>query len=194
MADKWYFAHDGMTYGPYSAGQLQEQAAAGRVRPQDTVWKEGLDKRAPASKVQHLFAAAPVAPPALVAPAGPATPVADFGDYPDDPGLVPLEDGPVPPPASVAPATPPKAGGAKGEAGAPRRPTPEPRKKRVLSTKGAVLSSQDGVMMKFRKQCVKCNHLDNSMTTMPIPNGGARMNFYCTKCKKSRQVEIQGVG
>jgi hypothetical protein len=209
MADKWYFAHGGTTYGPYSAGQLQEQAAAGKVQPLDTVWKEGLEKRALASKVRSLFAAAPFAPsaaaaeptvalPALVAPAESAPPIAKVGDIADDAGSLPLQERSAPSPSPDAPAAPTKAEEAKREALAraadPRRQAPEPRQKRVLSTKGAILSSQDGAMMKFRKQCVQCNYSDTSMTTMPIPIGGARLNFYCPKCKKSRQVEIQGVG
>jgi transcription elongation factor Elf1 len=48
--------------------------------------------------------------------------------------------------------------------------------------------------MKFRKQCPRCGYLDTSMTTMPIPNGCARPSFDCPKCKKSQQVEVQGVG
>jgi hypothetical protein len=209
MADKWFFAHDGALYGPFSAGQLQDQAAAGLVLPLDTVWKEGLDRRVLASKVRRLFADAPVATfpaaeeltaasPALLAPEEPATPVSRHGANDYDPEPAPLEKSSSPSPSSLAPTPQLKAEGAKAEtpasAAGPRPPAPEKRQRRVLSAKGALLSSQDGVMVKFRKQCLTCKYLDNSMTNMPIPNGAARLNFYCPKCRKSRQIEIQGVG
>ena len=47
MAEKWYFAREGMRFGPFSALQLQEQAAGEQLRPQDTVWKEGMKKGVP---------------------------------------------------------------------------------------------------------------------------------------------------
>src|SRR5947209_16652500 len=59
MADQWYYEQDGESHGPFSASQLQERAADGRIQRQDTVWKEGLDKRVPAVRVQYLFAVAP---------------------------------------------------------------------------------------------------------------------------------------
>jgi hypothetical protein len=67
MANRWYFARDGKTSGPFSGAQLQELAAAGEIRPQDIVWRDGTDKRVPAARVQKLFAA----PPAQGAAAGP---------------------------------------------------------------------------------------------------------------------------
>ena len=69
MANRWYFARDGRTSGPFSAAQLQELAAAGEIRPQDLVWRDGTDKRVPAARVQKLFAAPPV-PGAAAGPAG----------------------------------------------------------------------------------------------------------------------------
>jgi hypothetical protein len=184
MADKWYFAQDGVTHGPYSAGQLKEEAAQGRLLPQDTVWKEGLDKRVLASRVQHLFAA-PISPPVpapapqpepVPPPAVEAAPPAGAA-IPDDSGLVPLVNAPAPP--------------AKAEAPSRRHEAP---KKRVLHIKGGILSSQDGTTVKFRKQCPKCGYLDTSITTMLIPNGCARPNFFCPRCKRGQQVEVQGVG
>jgi hypothetical protein len=38
MANKWYFARDGKTFGPYSAGQFRAFAATGQLRPRDAVW------------------------------------------------------------------------------------------------------------------------------------------------------------
>jgi hypothetical protein len=54
--------------------------------------------------------------------------------------------------------------------------------------------SQDGTHVKFRKKCLRCGYPDTSLTTMPIRSGVTRVNFFCPKCKKSQQVEIQGTG
>jgi hypothetical protein len=64
----------------------------------------------------------------------------------------------------------------------------------VLGVKGGVLMSQDGAQVKYRKKCLRCGYADTSLTTMPIRSGVTRVNFFCPKCKKSQQVEIQGVG
>jgi hypothetical protein len=55
MADQWYFAWDGQKFGPYSAGQLKQLAALGRLQPNDMVWKNGIEKGVVADKVKHLF-------------------------------------------------------------------------------------------------------------------------------------------
>jgi hypothetical protein len=55
MADQWYFASDNEKFGPFSAAQLMEAAALGRLRPTDTVWKEGMEKGVLAAKVKNLF-------------------------------------------------------------------------------------------------------------------------------------------
>ena len=114
MANKWYFARDSKTYGPYSAGQLRGLAAAGHLRPRDAVWKEGMENRVEAARVKDLFTAAqlhapaagggratPAPSPRPAAPAVEATPPSGAvmeaapdpgpGDIPDDVGLVPLE-------------------------------------------------------------------------------------------------------
>ena len=67
------------------------------------------------------------------------------------------------------------------------------KKRRVLGVKGGVISSQDGEVVKYRKQCLKCKYADTSLTTMRIRSGTTRVNFFCPKCKKSQQCEIQGV-
>lgn len=58
MAVIWHFEQNGKSYGPFSAEQLKEMASTGQILLEDTVWKEGLDKRVPARKVQYLFEAA----------------------------------------------------------------------------------------------------------------------------------------
>jgi hypothetical protein len=74
-----------------------------------------------------------------------------------------------------------------------RPPQQEVRKRRVLGVKGGDLLSQDGTVVRFRKRCMKCGKEDNSVTTMQIPPGFVRVTFFCPKCKKSQQVEVQGV-
>ncbi len=38
--DGWYYKLDGQTFGPVAAGELKELLAAGRLQPQDPVWKQ----------------------------------------------------------------------------------------------------------------------------------------------------------
>ena len=213
MANRWYFTRDSKTYGPYSAGQFRGLAASGRLRPRDTVWKEGMEKRVLAAKVKDLFTAAQLRPPVALTPAADATPPprapaeappdARPEDIPDDMELVPLVDGPsaaaaVPPKAPAAPEgeTAPQLSGPTALAPAKTEQHPqqqEAQKRRVLSIKGGVLQSQDGATVRFRKKCLKCGQDDTSVTSMAIPPGFLRVNFFCHKCKKSQQVEVHGV-
>jgi GYF domain 2 len=57
MAEQWYFGWDNKRFGPFSAAQLKELAALGKLRPKDTVWKEGIEKGMLADKVKNLFPA-----------------------------------------------------------------------------------------------------------------------------------------
>ena len=188
MACNWYFARGDKSFGPFSAGQLKELAAGGQILPLDTVWKEGGAKRVLASKVEHLFAAAPPRPPgrggdaapAPAPPAGQMMPAVGPAPIPDEMELVP-EEGSAP--AGTAPA------GLSQLAG-----QPPAREKRVLGVKGGALVSQDGAVVKFRKACLRCGHADTSVTTMPIPNGVAQVNFFCPKCKKNQQTKVHGTG
>src|SRR5262249_7593338 len=59
MADHWYYAQGGDKLGPFSARQLKDLAAAGRILPTDTVWKEGIDKGVLAANVKNLLTLAP---------------------------------------------------------------------------------------------------------------------------------------
>ncbi len=59
VSDKWYFASDNKKTGPFSATQLKELAALGKIQPDDTVWKEGVEKGVPAAKVKSLFSHTP---------------------------------------------------------------------------------------------------------------------------------------
>src|SRR5689334_7954791 len=55
MADQWYFAWDNQKFGPFSAAQLKELAALGRLQPKDLVWKNDIERGVAADKVKHLF-------------------------------------------------------------------------------------------------------------------------------------------
>src|SRR5262245_58682167 len=55
MADMWYYAHGEDRKGPFSGQQLKDLASCGEILATDTVWKEGVARGAPASKVKHLF-------------------------------------------------------------------------------------------------------------------------------------------
>ena len=68
-----------------------------------------------------------------------------------------------------------------------------PRKGRALAVKGAVISSQDGEFVHFRKKCDKCGYEDTSRTSMRIRTGVSRESFFCPKCRKVREVQIQGI-
>src|SRR5438132_32286 len=57
MADQWFYDR---RFGPFSAAQLKELAARGRLEPTDMVWKEGMGKGVPAARVRHLFPEIPV--------------------------------------------------------------------------------------------------------------------------------------
>jgi len=74
------------------------------------------------------------------------------------------------------------------------RPPPEPvRKRRAVALKGAIILSQDGATVHFRKKCTQCGFEDRSRSTLPIGNGMTRVHFYCPECRKGRDVQIQGI-
>jgi hypothetical protein len=70
---EWYYAHDGQQAGPVSALELKQLADAGKLRPDDLVWQEGMKDWSPARKVKGLFEPKQVA--AAVAPSVAAPPV-----------------------------------------------------------------------------------------------------------------------
>jgi hypothetical protein len=211
MADQWYYGRDDQKHGPYSSRDLRELADSGKILPTDTIWKEGVERGVLAQKVKNLF------------PPSPATvPVADATSPAPPPGAplpsealtsaVPKE---MPPPAPEAQQTPVEPESdklpedAKGEAEspfvkeAPAPPTPplsqpkrpqQPAKKgRAVAGKGVIITSQDGTNVQFRKVCTVCGNEDNCRSTMPIRHGPIRIGFFCRKCKRQRQVEMQGI-
>jgi hypothetical protein len=175
MAENWYFAREGKRFGPFSAPQLKKLAATADLRPQDTVWKEGMKKGVLAAKVRHLFlkipaqalAARPIPVPSAVPSLAPG------GLISDDLELVPIEDGALAPVVKAAPTT---------------------TKRRVVAVSGGILVSQDGMVVNYRNKCHRCGRPEMYVTTMPIRTGITSMNFFCPKCRKTQQVEIRAVG
>jgi hypothetical protein len=179
MTDLYYYTHKGMQFGPFSAVVMREQAAVGGILLTDFVWREGTERRVLAAKVQHLFAGPPADPPCESASSG-----SDARPGTDEPAVVVDEPAAA---AAVLPPTVPVPNSAR------RVPAPMPvRKKRVVSIKGAILVSQDGSDVKFRKKCSVCNHEDSCRSSLKIPKGASRSTFFCPQCRKMRAVEIVG--
>lgn len=77
MAREWHYAIDGERAGPVEPAELRALAAAGRLGPDDLVWKPGLAEWVAARSVRGLFAPGPPPLPvaAAAAPRGGETPV-----------------------------------------------------------------------------------------------------------------------
>ena len=52
---EWYYARDNKQVGPVSAVDLKQLAAAGQLRPDDLVWREGMTEWSAARNVRGLF-------------------------------------------------------------------------------------------------------------------------------------------
>ena len=55
MATEWFYFKGEQRIGPVSSTQLKENASSGTLQPTDFVWREGMPKPQPASKVKGLF-------------------------------------------------------------------------------------------------------------------------------------------
>jgi hypothetical protein len=72
-------------------------------------------------------------------------------------------------------------------------PPPEPvRKRRAVAGRGAVIISQDGHTVYYKKKCFQCGTEDGCRSCTPINNGIMRNHFFCPKCRKQREVHLQG--
>jgi hypothetical protein len=101
--------------------------------------------------------------------------------------LFAIPSAPVPTPIAPVPELPPAL------IVAPPPPPPEQaRKRRAVALSGAIILSQDGYHVQYRKKCTTCGHEEASRSTMLISNGSTRAHFFCPKCRKPRQVEIKG--
>jgi hypothetical protein len=172
MADLWFYSHDGVKIGPCSAQQLQQTAAAGGLVPTDTVWKEGTEKGALASKVKNLFAS----------PEIPAT----------LPALAPIL-APASGPAEIEPVAAADPAGVEAVAETRRQAPPpqKPKTNRAVAGRGAIVVSQDGVRVSFRKTCIVCKYEDTCRHNVLIRQGKMSVPFFCPKCRKNRPVELQ---
>jgi len=174
MTVQWYFASDQARFGPFTAAQLQELATQGRILPTDTVWRDGTERGVPAAKVKHLFAPLP----ADVVPAG-----IRLKPEVEDTGRAAL--------ASPAPVEAPEPSTLAAPATKP--PVKRVMKGRAVGVKGAVILSVHGESVRYRKQCTTCNHLDACTNMVPLRNGVTRSSFFCPKCRKAREVLVQGI-
>jgi GYF domain 2 len=225
MAEQWYFAWDDKRFGPFSAAQLKDLAALGRLQPTDTVWKEGIEKGVLADQVKNLFPT----PQGEVLPGNANASVASetspplqrsksfFPSAPNqaaklDPWLAPAND-PVAPDgplqdiipdglmlkgipegngsaSSVPPALANSPG--SGENGERNRATSPMRKGFATAVRGAVIISQNGETVRFKKKCAKCGYQSASNATVPVGNEDIRRSFFCPKCQRIREIVIQG--
>jgi hypothetical protein len=53
----WYYARGDVEKGPLTSAQIKALATAGKIRPDDYVWKEGMENWLPAGEVKELFPA-----------------------------------------------------------------------------------------------------------------------------------------
>ena len=55
MSAEWHYARDGHQYGPFTAEEFRQLANNRGLRPDDLVWREGLEDWKLASSVRGLF-------------------------------------------------------------------------------------------------------------------------------------------
>jgi hypothetical protein len=51
----WYYAQDDREHGPVSAAYIAGMARTGKLRPEDLVWREGMEDWRPARSIKGLF-------------------------------------------------------------------------------------------------------------------------------------------
>ena len=207
MLKQFYVTRNNKRVGPFSAAQLRRFAADGQLRPTDTVWKEGMENPVPAAKVKNLFPAASTSAPAEDVPVSPepldavaielgSSALATVQVAPAEP----IPEVTAAPPDPMPPVSPPPLRATDHEwerravanANSPG-PPPEPiRKRHAIAVTGAVLVSQDGVTVYYRKKCSQCGFEDACRSSMRIGQGLARNHFFCPKCRKKREVQLRG--
>ncbi|MEZ6139674.1 MAG: DUF4339 domain-containing protein [Zavarzinella sp.] len=57
MSQEWYYSVDGDRQGPVGPADLKKLADQGKLRPDDLVWKDGMQDWMPAKSVKGLFSA-----------------------------------------------------------------------------------------------------------------------------------------
>lgn len=223
MADQWCFSCDNTEFGPFSATQLRDLAAGGRLQPTDTVWKQGTERRVRADRIKNLFPihdatailAKAIVPeltsclrpsenhssltPTSSAKLAPWLPKASeqetSGEQQDSiPDGLLLRALPEEE-APAPPVSPPPINPSTLEKPVEKKlQAPRPsRKGRARVISGAIITSQDGETARFIKKCIKCDYQASSSTVMPIRQGTSRVSFFCPKCKKLRDAIIEGI-
>jgi hypothetical protein len=218
MTDRWYFGWNKERFGPFSAVQLKDLGALGKLQPTDTVWKEGTENGVLADNIRNLFsdspaealhakAAGPVAyesstrdaqlpeiiPNGLMLKVVPDQTDVAFSDSPspiNSPGSEEIEERALEASCALSTATDLKPITNDTDPVTQRKPL---RKGRAIAVKGAVIISQDGGIVQYRKKCIKCAYEDACKNSMPIKNGVSRQRFFCPKCRKIGEVVIQGI-
>jgi hypothetical protein len=182
MPNQWYYGRGADISGPVSDKELFDLATEGTVLRTDTVWRDDNQNGVPAERVRNLFVHM------AVTPVIESAPVAGLTAAPDAKSSEPLqqetqgEDSPGPP----------KPNEPAAYVSPPTIQSPPTRPARASAGKGAVIVSQDGKNVRYRGKCTTCGHEDTSWKTMAIPRGTTRATFYCTKCRKRRDIEING--
>lgn len=164
MVSQWYYGRGSDISGPFTDRELFNLAENGEVVPSDMIWREGIEAGVRASTVKNLFQVS-------------ITPVAAT-QLPLDSSQVDTKTDVV---AATVPAMPMKA----------IQNAPKPG--RASPGKGAIILSQDGKTVKYKGKCTVCGREDSSYKSIPIPRGTARAGFFCSKCRKRRDVEIHGI-
>ncbi len=182
MSQLWFYGKLDSKLGPYSALQLRALAVAGKILVTDTVWKDGIVLGVLADRVKNLF---PI--PALVPRLKELIiPIVTLGmEEPHSPRMAAV--GQVEAIVKCALVLDPKTANLPGEQ------KKLVKKLRALAIRGAKITGQDGVTMQIRKICTTCGHEDPARISMAIRIGKTRIVFYCSKCRKARDVEIQGL-
>ncbi len=187
MGNHWYYQHNDNKRGPFSGRELRDLADAGKILRTDTVWKEGVEKGVPASKVQYLF---PVDEKAT-AQADVALPDTRSIDIPPKIDEAPTSHELTPPPSvpGEAPPTeePPRPPTQR------RAPQQNVRKFRAVPGRGATIVGQDGTTARIKKTCTECGYQDACYHRMRIAVGVNKANFYCPKCRRTREVQFRGM-
>jgi len=174
---QWYYSRDLEVSGPFCDDELASLAAAGTILPTDTVWKEGVEQGVLAHRVRHLF------PSEISSQASPVTEgMLTSTAFQTDPLVE------APSPEVVQPAKVEVNPTVKAEA-VFRPPASKPR---AVAGKGVVIVGQDGKTVRYRMKCPTCSFEESSWKCMPITRGTMRVAFFCQKCRKQRQSDIQG--